>query len=220
MTLERTKVVRHAAVCRSWEKGRTDGEGVSMPQGHHLPSSVRSGRAGVCEQEACTGLRSICTMNRFSFTTSSCSLVWGLQGKYETVLKGVGGSFCAECHLPSILPPQAQLLRLWRDGSEWAVSHGSAVAADWPYVLLANQLQGNMCWLKLPSWLQYGEGSSNIRYINTQDWRPLGFPLGNSSHSVAWGFLRCVIDFIKGIAALFWVLPSRPPSFKQYTALL
>jgi len=120
------------------------------------------------------------------------------------VLKGMGDKYCAECHLPSILPPQARLPVLWRDDSELSVSPGSAVAVDCPYMFLTNQMQGNKSWLKPPSWLRCAERCSNIRCIKAQDWRPLGFPLGNSSRSVVQGFLQCVIDFIKATAALLW----------------
>lgn len=50
-------------------------------------------------------------MNRFRFTISDHNLVWGLQEKWEIVLKGVGGKSRAE------LPPQARLPGLWRDGA-------------------------------------------------------------------------------------------------------
>ena len=104
--------------CAEVERAGVDGEEVSMLQVHHFPSSVHSGGAGFCEQEERTGLRSTCTMSRFRFSISGRNLVWGLQGKWETVLKGVGGKSCAERHLPGILPLQARLPGLWRDDSE------------------------------------------------------------------------------------------------------
>lgn len=57
-------------------------------------------------------------MNRFRFTLSGHNEVWGLQGKWEIVLKGVGGKSCVKHHLPGTLPPQAQLAGLGTDDGE------------------------------------------------------------------------------------------------------
>lgn len=177
--------------------------------------------AGFCRYEEWIGLRPTQMLNRFRFTISGCNLMWWLQGgKKKIVLKGIGSKSCAECQFSCIFPSQARIYRVWTDDSEQLVYRGSAAVAHCLNVLLTDLLQGIMSWLKTPSWLQWGERISNIRYIKAQDGRPLGFPLGNLSHSVVQCFLKCVIDFIKAIAALFWVLPSRPTSFKQYTALL
>lgn len=121
-------------------------------------------------QEEWTGFRSTCTMNRFRFAISGRNLVWGLQGKWEIFSKGVGGKSCAERQVPGH-PSSASSTTSAGCGemSQWSVSRGSAVAADCPYVLLANQLEGSKCWLKPPSWLWCGERSSNIRYIKAQD---------------------------------------------------
>lgn len=90
-------------------KAGLDGEEMSTPQAHHLPFLVCFGGAGFCEQEEWAGWKSTCTMNRFRFTISICNPVWGLQGKWEIVLKEVGGKSRVERHLLGILPLQARL---------------------------------------------------------------------------------------------------------------
>lgn len=222
----RQSILKRWGMLRCAEDGKQgwSWKGVLMLQVlSHLPSSVWSMHAGFCRYEEWIGLKPTHMMNRFRFTISGCNLVWWLQRekkKKKIVLKGIGSKSYADCQLSYIFPSQARIHRVWTDDSERLVYHGSAAVAHCLNMLLTNLLQGIMSWLKTPSWLQCGERSSNIRYIKAQVWRPLGFPLGNLSHSVAQRFLKCVIDFVKAIAALFWVLPSRPTSFKQYTALL
>lgn len=103
-------------------------------------------------------------------------------------------------NIPSLAPFLHRLGCLgWGQMDGWELL--DCCGSCWPCVLITRQLQGKEGWIGHPHGHCLQRGAQTPGTLKNMN--ELGFPLGNSSPSVAQGFLQCVIDFfIKTIRLL------------------